>query len=70
MTYLSHITGPHCPQPEFSEATKDFSEQYGVDLQFGMNIDEDCLTLDIYSPALSGRYPVMVFIHGGGLVSG
>ena len=27
--------------------------------------DEDCLTLDIHTPGLRGRRPVMVWIHGG-----
>ncbi|WP_298199853.1 carboxylesterase family protein [Novosphingobium sp.] len=27
--------------------------------------DEDCLTLDIHTPGLTGRRPVMVWIHGG-----
>ena len=32
--------------------------------------DEDCLTLNIWSPARSGTFPVMVFIHGGGFMQG
>ncbi|MES2442332.1 MAG: carboxylesterase family protein [Pseudomonadota bacterium] len=31
---------------------------------------EDCLTLDIRTPALGGRLPVMVWIHGGSNFSG
>jgi para-nitrobenzyl esterase len=31
---------------------------------------EDCLTLNIWTPALSGRAPVMVWIHGGGFRTG
>jgi len=31
---------------------------------------EDALVLNIFSPNLRGRLPVMVFIHGGGFVSG
>lgn len=31
---------------------------------------EDCLTLNIWSPSTSGKAPVMVWIHGGALVSG
>jgi para-nitrobenzyl esterase len=32
--------------------------------------DEDCLTLDVWTPALTGRRPVMVWLHGGGFASG
>lgn len=33
-------------------------------------LSEDCLTLNIWSPKKSGRFPVMYWIHGGGLVVG
>ncbi|RIK98234.1 MAG: carboxylesterase [Proteobacteria bacterium] len=32
--------------------------------------DEDCLTLQIWTPALSGRRPVLVWLHGGAFTSG
>jgi para-nitrobenzyl esterase len=31
---------------------------------------EDCLTLNVWTPATEGRRPVMVWIHGGAFVSG
>ena len=33
-------------------------------------MSEDCLYLDIYTPATSGSKAVMVFIHGGGFFIG
>jgi para-nitrobenzyl esterase len=32
--------------------------------------DEDCLQLNVWTPRLSGRRPVLVFIHGGGFTGG
>ena len=31
---------------------------------------EDCLTLDVRTPAISGKRPVLVWIHGGGNYAG
>jgi para-nitrobenzyl esterase len=31
---------------------------------------EDCLYLNVFTPAAGGRHPVMVWIHGGALVTG
>ncbi|RZJ84684.1 MAG: carboxylesterase family protein, partial [Brevundimonas sp.] len=31
---------------------------------------EDCLTLNVWTPSTTGKAPVMVWIHGGALVSG
>jgi para-nitrobenzyl esterase len=33
-------------------------------------LSEDCLTLNIWSPKKSGQFPVMYWIHGGGLTIG
>jgi len=42
-----------CPQPESA---------FGV-----ASSTEDCLYLNIFTPVESGKYPVMVWLHGGGL---
>ncbi len=45
----------------------------GSDLEFGRQTDEDCLTLNVWTPpagAAKGERPVMVWIHGGAFVNG
>lgn len=53
--------GPACMQPASSQSP-------------GMNVSEDCLTLDIYVDGNSinktAKMSVLVFIHGGGFVGG
>ncbi|MCP3733439.1 carboxylesterase family protein [Sphingomonas sp. RP10(2022)] len=52
--------GTACPQgPEHKEPWA----QVGT-------MSEDCLFLNVWRPARAGRYPVMVFIHGGGFTYG
>jgi len=52
--------GPACPQirPIFDQPIPEW--------------DEDCLTLNVWTPTLDpeAKLPVMVWIHGGGLISG
>ena len=43
-----------------------FQEEYGIPMSFmPSETSENCLNLDIYTPALTGSRPVMIFIHGG-----
>ncbi len=35
-----------------------------------LRMDEDCLTLNVWTPAVRGRAPVMVWIHGGSNIGG
>lgn len=52
--------GAACPQgPEHKEPWA----QVGA-------MSEDCLFLNVWRPARAGKYPVMVFIHGGGFTYG
>ena len=46
--------GAACPQPDW----------VGAWAQVGRK-DEDCLSLNVWRPQRAGKYPVMVFIHGG-----
>jgi para-nitrobenzyl esterase len=50
---------PACPQND-----------QGWNHRDAANSNEDCLTLDIRTPSLSGKLPVMVWIHGGSNFSG
>ncbi|MET0310033.1 MAG: carboxylesterase family protein [Sphingomonas sp.] len=52
--------GAACPQPS------DHKEAWA---QVGAT-SEDCLFLNIWRPAHAGKYPVMVFLHGGGFTYG
>jgi para-nitrobenzyl esterase len=57
--------GPQCPQQG------NFAPRGGV-ATASMPTGEDCLTLNVWTPAKSGRerLPVMVWIHGGGFTIG
>lgn len=55
----SYEFGPACPQ-----TTSPFS---GGESQ---SYSEDCLTLNIWRPQKPGKYPVMVWIHGGAFTLG
>ncbi len=51
--------GPSCPQGKTMFSGGEVKEA-----------DEDCLTLNIWSPQRSGKFPVMVWIHGGAFIVG
>lgn len=51
--------GNACPQPVRTEAWAQVGAQ-----------SEDCLFLNVWRPKKPGKYPVMVFMHGGGFVFG
>lgn len=66
--------GPSCPQnravhehlenPTRRFYKKEFRE--GIAFRYS----EDCLNLNIYAPKAAGKYPVVLFFHGGGFDSG
>ena len=59
--------GPRCPQPELPK-TSDMARI----LDFASNpVSEDCLTLNVWTPAADNKKrPVMVWFHGGGFYLG
>ncbi len=54
----------HLEIPERMFYHKEFREG----LEF--NYSEDCLNLNIFAPKEEGKYPVIIYIHGGGFDSG
>lgn len=55
--------GPACPQPE--------SRLVAAMGSHAVEQDEDCLTLNVWTPSQDGPpKPVLVFLHGGGFMSG
>jgi para-nitrobenzyl esterase len=54
--------GPAAPQPRRPAAEFTHGELSGT--------DEECLTLNVFAPALEGRRPVLVWVHGGGFAIG
>lgn len=66
--------GPACIQKRCYYAHLEIPERMFYHKEFREGIEfrysEDCLNMNIYTPKKKGRYPVMVFIHGGGFDSG
>ncbi len=59
--------GPSCPQPQ--RPILSLFDSWVNDPDPGMS--EDCLFLNVWTPALdSGKRPVMVWLHGGGFTTG
>jgi para-nitrobenzyl esterase len=56
--------GPTCPQLTIRDSEY-FAWYHPV-----LNSGEDCLRLNVYTPGLTGKRPVMVWVHGGGFISG
>ena len=54
--------GPAAPQPRRPAAAFTHDELPGT--------DEQCLSLNVFAPALSGSRPVFVWLHGGGFAIG
>ena len=61
--------GPACPQGP-RPGTEQRSAFGGMFGQGELETDEDCLTLNVWTPGLDGQRPVMVWIHGGGFRTG
>ncbi|MBX7432087.1 carboxylesterase family protein [Mycobacterium sp. Y57] len=66
---------PALPWPGVRDATRygpRCLQDLGGDLELGRQTDEDCLTLNVWTPAPPADLlkPVMVWIHGGSFVNG
>jgi para-nitrobenzyl esterase len=68
-TRLTLAYGPVCPQPAQTHASEEMN--FVNDWSAGYE-REDCLRVNVWSPALgaAAKLPVMVWFHGGGYTSG
>lgn len=62
-TRAANDFGPACIQPQSKTLTSVYSNN-------PMPVSEDCLTLNIWTPAKAKNAPVFVWIHGGALAGG
>lgn len=60
--------GPISPQVP-ADKRRDYADLIMNDLQPG-GMGEDCLVLNLWTPSLSGKRPVLVRFHGGGFYGG
>ncbi|MBW3083483.1 carboxylesterase/lipase family protein [Bifidobacterium phasiani] len=78
-TLTAHDFAPACPQPTPGDSNAFYDREWGTDPAIAL--DEDCLYLNVWTPALRGRgpdarvaadrpLPVMVWIHGGAYQTG
>ncbi len=65
--------GPACPQYRQFFPHLDVPERMFDHREFrdglSFEYDEDCLNLNIYTPKEKGKYPVLLYVHGGGFNS-
>lgn len=60
-------SAPQIMEKRYSNAYSSFSDHWNYD-----DVSEDCLRLNIFTPAIADgkKRPVMVWLHGGGFVNG
>ena len=69
--YDAFAYGPAAPQSP-GDPTNAYTQAVEWDAHVKSGISEDCLRLNVWTPALNdgGRRPVMVYLHGGGFNNG
>ena len=69
--YKADHFGCVCPQTEH-EPDSFYGKEFYLDPEFGMNQSEDCLYLNIWTPAntVDEKLPVAFWIHGGAFMHG